>query len=84
MAQSLVDERDRTMRDGERTTENERGEAGVENDTRNGKIGPEDLLSGHGEAAKMETGKSEKKPSEFKELWQKIGLDLGTVLMMFK
>ena len=36
---------------------------------------------------KVETGKKEEKkpkPSKLKELWGKIGLDTGTLLMMFK
>jgi len=28
--------------------------------------------------------KKEGKPSKFKEIWAKIGLDMGTVMMMFK
>jgi hypothetical protein len=28
--------------------------------------------------------KEEKKPSKWKEIWGKLGLDMGTVLMMFK
>jgi hypothetical protein len=44
--------------------------------------------SNHGaKAEKVQTGQEEeeeKKPSKSKELWGKLGLDMGTVLMMFK
>jgi hypothetical protein len=37
-------------------------------------------------ADKVQTGKKEEnpKPSKFKEMWGKVGLDVGTSLMMFK
>jgi hypothetical protein len=37
-------------------------------------------------ADKVQTGKKEEKPkpSKFKEIWEKAGLDVGTCLMMFK
>ena len=38
-------------------------------------------------AEKVSTGDKEtekKKPSKVKELWGKLGLDMGTVMMMFK
>jgi hypothetical protein len=37
-------------------------------------------------ANKVQTGKKEEKPkpSKFKEMWEKAGLDVGTCLMMFK
>jgi hypothetical protein len=43
--------------------------------------------SSHGsKAKKVQSGQKEeeKKPSKLKETWGKLGLDMGTVLMMFK
>jgi hypothetical protein len=43
--------------------------------------------SNHGpKAEKVETGQKEeeKKASKLKEVWGKLGLDMGTILMMFK
>ena len=48
---------------------------------------PAALSSSNGsKAEKAQTGKKEEKakPSKFKEMWGKLGLDLGTCLMMFK
>lgn len=92
MAQSLVDESDRDLRDYQGTA----GTAGTES---GGTMVPEaegdkdssQRSQSNGEAGepnRVSTGKKDeqasKKPSKLMELWGKIGLDVGTALMMFK
>lgn len=65
--------------------ENGNGERGIENQEAENP----DLLSSHGsKAGNVNGGEADeekpKKPSKLKEIWSKIGLDIGTVMMMFK
>lgn len=49
--------------------------------------GPEVHSPAGSKSEKVSTGEKEtekKKPSKVKELWGKLGLDMGTVMMMFK
>ena len=56
------------------------GDGKVEEETSNQGSDAEKVQSGEKEEKKAD----EQKPSKLKEIWAKLGLDIGTVMMMFK
>jgi hypothetical protein len=64
-------------------------ESSPERATRNGETNEEDGMGdgiskrGTGQKQVVEEG-TKQKPSKIKEIWGKIGLDVGTLMMMFK
>lgn len=60
-----------TAKDGNGNVEGEAGDQG--SSTERVESGPSEAKQG-----------DEKKPSKLKEMWGKLGLDMGTIMMMFK
>ena len=94
MPQSLVDGRpDRHLRENERSAEVEAGETGNKSAEEEGNVFSQSSQS-NDRVKELSTGVptvgggkdegSPTKPSKLKQLWEKIGLDLVTVLMMLK
>jgi hypothetical protein len=72
------------------TRETRNGEVG-QGEAKNGDGKAEKVLSSHGsKAGNVQTGQKEDdakekpSPSKFKQMFGKLGLDMGTVMMMFK
>lgn len=89
MAQSLAGGSDRDLQDVQRTAETENGGTTVA-ETEREKDSSQSRQSNGADAGpdRTPTGKKDeqasKTPSKLMGLWGKVGLDLGTVLMMFK
>ena len=60
------------------------GDGKVEEQTSNQGSDAEKVQSGEEVAKKGDEKENKKKPSKLKDTWAKLGLDLGTVMMMFK
>jgi hypothetical protein len=87
MAETQPDSPDgRKDRDIEAVYETRKEELGTVQNAENKSSGPSSSRGSKAEkvqSAKQKEG-AKAKPSKLKEMWAKIGLDMGTVLMMFK